>query len=555
MHNRIPGRSGLIVTLTLPLYLAGCGWLCPVDPQPTIYSLDNNASGAIETTNNIVNMTVVSKDANDLKAEYRAGFIQGKLQGSTVVSARDNAWDLAYLLDPSHSFPKQLGPTQEELDKAAGFLNANYAAFLQYLNAPDTDTVTAYRFKRLLFRMLGIYHGLILNKPASLDFSGDWLPHTGYFSAAELALGYETTGITFMDVYFINAYCDLMDIVAYSTELAANGVTLLDPPDKCSAFLKRSGDEVILTHNTWQGFLSQTMTQTLAVNDDLVTFNAVCPGMIGSGTDFGYNNKGIMFNETTHRMSKTEAKTDHLWTFWRATLAEQFSTSITDFFDAISLDNSGTYLNGYMLVDANTRETGLVEMSYRCFVFYRSTGGDYTVTSESLDGEACSTDYDAEMVTPDYLMGINYPASLQVRTDLQSTDNRPARREQFLALLPGVTDVETAKAVITYTDPANPLSIFGRWDLGYGETPYPKQIPDGSIDSKVGTASMVRAFMELSGILDTSASNTGFWMLYGSPKVNNTPFIWSESLWSGQKLRDVPDRIDGSFTLMPLYLR
>ncbi len=37
------------------------------------------------------------------------------------------------------------------------------------------------------------------------------------------------------------------------------------------------------------------------------------------------------------------------------------------------------------------------------------------MSSQSLDGGVCSTDYDAEMVTPDYLMGINYPASLQVR--------------------------------------------------------------------------------------------------------------------------------------------
>ena len=109
-----------------------------------------------------------------------------------------------------------------------------------------------------------------------------------------------------------------------------------------------------------------------------------------------------------------------------------------------------------MLVDANTNETGLVEMSYRCFVYYRSSGGAYTVSSQSLDGGICSTDYDAEMVTPDYLMGINYPASLQVRSDLQSTDNRPARRRQFKQLLPGVTDLETAKSVITYHRSAQP---------------------------------------------------------------------------------------------------
>ncbi len=519
------------------------------------YALDANAIGVIETINNIVNMTVVSKDDNDLKAEYRAGFVQGKLQGRKILSARDNSWDNAYLTDPGHTFPGQIGPTDAELTRARETLNNNYAAFLTYLANPATDADVAYKFKRLLFRMLGIYHGATREAPASLDFSGSWLPDAAYLQPSELALGYETTALTFMDVYFINAYSDLMDVLSFSAELTVDGVSPGEFPDKCSAFLKRSGAEVILTHNTWQGFLAQTMTQTLAVNSDLLTVNASTPGVIGSATDFGFNNKGMMFNETTHRMSRTFVNPVGIWIFWRAALAEQFSGSIDDFFNYISIDNTGTYLNGYMLVDAKTNETGLVEMSYRCFVYYRSTGGAYTVTSQSLDGDACGTEYDAEMITPEYLMGINYPASLQVRADLQSTDNRPARRQQFKELLPGVTDVATAKAVITHTDPLNPLSIFGRWDLGYGQTSYPKQIPDGSIDSKVATATMARSFMTLGGTLDLASVNTGFWMLYGTAKVDGNPFIWSQSSWKWQTLRDVPDRLDGSFTLMPLHLR
>ena len=47
-----------------------------------------------------------------------------------------------------------------------------------------------------------------------------------------------------------------------------------------------------------------------------------------------------------------------------------------------------------------------------------------------------------------------------------SSYNRPARRKQLKERLPGVKDVESAKQLITYTDPANPLSLFGRWDLG-----------------------------------------------------------------------------------------
>jgi uncharacterized lipoprotein YmbA len=544
-----------MLCLLAAFVLSACsGNSAPVSNR-TVFTLDANASGVIETINNIVNMTVVSKDANDLKAEYRAGFVQGKLQGKTIQSARDNNWDNAYLTDPSHSFPKQHGPTQSELEQAGGLLNANYNGFITHLKNPSTDADVAYRLKRLLFRMLGIYHGATLTQPAVLDFSGSWLPDGGYFRPEELSLGYETAGLSFMDVYFLNAYSDLMDVISFSPELTVGGFRRVDYPDKCSAFLKRTGNEVILTHNSWAGFLSQTMTQTLAVNGDLLTLNALNPGLIGSATDFGFNNKGIMFNETTHRMAKGQVKPTGLWIFWRAALAEQFSETIDDFFRYISLDNTGTYLNGYMLVDANTNETGLVEMSYRCFVYYRSSGGTYTVSSTSLDGNACSIDYDTEMITPDYLMGINYPASLQVRSDLQSTDNRPARRRQFKQLLPGVIDIETAKIVITFTDPLNPLSIFGRWDLGYGETSYPKQIPDGSIDSKVGSTGMVRSFMRLSGTLDTSAVNTGFWMLYGTPIVNDAPFIWSQSPWNGQKLRDLPDRIDGRFTLMPLHLR
>jgi len=515
------------------------------------YTLDGNAGGILEMVNNIQNLTVVSKDPSDLRAEYRAGFVQGRLQGHTIRSARDNSWDNAYLTDPSHSFPKQRGPTPEELSLAGDILNANYGSFLSYLRDPGNDPAVVHKLQRLLFRLLGIYHGATLAQPAELDFSGAWVPDPGYFQPAELELGYETPWLTFMDVYYINAYCDMMDVVVFSLEGSSRPP---DRPDKCSAFLKRTGNDIVLAHNSWTGFLSQSMVMSLFINDDFMTVNAFVPGMIGSSMDFGYNNKGMLFNETTHRVSHGEPKAIGLWMFWRATLAEQFSASLDDFFRYVSLDNTGTYLNGYMLVDCNTGETGLVEMSYRCFVYYRSTGGPYSVTINPGD-QNLSTEYDSEMVTPDYLMGINYPASLQVREDLASTDNRPARRRQFKALLPGVTGIDTAKAVITYTDPDNPLSIFGRWDLGYGETSFAKQIPDGAVDAKVATASMVRACMGLEGVLDVHSRNTGFWMLHGTPWLNGSPFVWSHSSWSWQKLRDVPDVLDGSFTLMDLHLR
>ncbi len=514
------------------------------------YFLDDNAAGIHERINNISNLTIVSKDENDLRAEYRAGFILGKMQAQAILSARDNYWDMSYLLDPGHGFPKQHGPTRAELDAAGAILNQNYAYFIKYLQE-NAGTDAANKLTRLLFRMLGIYHGATLEGPAEINTSGNWLPDSGFFRPEELVLGYEIGSLTFMDIYYMNSFCDLMDVISFSTEAGSKRSRI----DKCSASISRTDNDIIITHNSWFGYLSQSMAVTLYINDDFMTVNAISPGLIGSGSDFGYNNKGIMFNETTHRASYTRPKTEAIWSFWRSTLAEQFSASISDFFNYISLDNSGTYLNGYMLADSKTNETGLVEMSYRCFVYYVSDGGPYNVSTKSMDGGSCSADYDHEMVTAEYVMGINFPASTQVKNDLQSTDNRPARRRQFRQMLPEVNNVEDAKALITYTDPANPLSIYGRWDLGYGETSYPKMIPEGSIDAKVASATMARSAMSLKGELDTASSASAFWMLYGTPHVNGHPFIWSRSSWSWQKLRDVPDVVDGKFTHLKMHLR
>lgn len=47
-------------------------------------------------------------------------------------------------------------------------------------------------------------------------------------------------------------------------------------------------------------------------------------------------------------------------------------TVIDDFFNYIKTSNSGTYLNGYMVIDANTKEMSLIEMSYKRFAMLRS---------------------------------------------------------------------------------------------------------------------------------------------------------------------------------------
>jgi hypothetical protein len=509
------------------------------------YSLDDQSMGVGEVVDNIYNFTIVARDENIFRAEYKAGYIQSSLQGKMITSARDNTWDSLFLLDPSHSFPTRIPPSEEDLELAAQLLLENYQYTLDFIESLENRDQKN-NFKRLLFRLLGIYHGTGVSEPADLDFSGEWLPALDYFAADELKLGYETSTMTWLDLYFINAFMDLSDDLAFSDASVARAYQT-----RCSAFVKKLDDDVIITHNTWYSYLNQSHALNLAVNDDIMVVNAVFPGILASNTDFGYNNKGILFNETTHRATYSASRVDALWSFWRAAAAEQFASSIEEFFEYISIDTSGTYMNGYMVVDAKSGDLGLVEISHQSFIFFFPHEQGYRVESKP---EGRNLDYDRELVTESYILGINYPASYQIRDDLQAADNRPARRRQFLEMIDSVVDVETAKELITYTEPGNPLSIYGRWDLGYGETDSPKTIPDGSIDAKAVLASAALELMSFEGRFDHLSTNKSFWMRYGTPHVEGEPFTWSSSQWGNQKLRHVPDRVDGAFNLLNLYL-
>ncbi len=115
--------------------------------------------------------------------------------------------------------------------------------------------------------------------------------------------------------------------------------------------------------------------------------------------------------------------------------------------------------------------------------------------------------------------------------------------------------METARRLITYFNPQNPLSIYGRWDLGFGDTPNPMTVPDGAIDAKVASTSLMNSIPELEGVLDTGYSVSLFWMKFGTAEFDGEPFIWSESQWKDWELRNVPDRLEGEFQLLqaPLH--
>lgn len=536
-------KNYLYASILLSLFHVFPG--CSEDSLPangrniTTFTLDEKTQGCLERTGYVYNLSIVSSNENNYKAEYQAGFIHGHLLKDLILSARDNFWDVAYYVDPAHH---TIPPAPKEIKLAKDILEANYNYTTTTFFSKQTPLLQS-QMLRLFFRLLGVYHGTKDAQPSELDFSGNWVPTLDYFTAKELELGYETAAVTFLDVYFVNVGADYLDAVAPT-----------GPMERCTAFIYKTDDDIFVSHNSWFIFLDQSMGLSYYINGDFFTMNSVMPGMISSEASFGYNNKGIMFNATTIDATYSQAKTDRLWMFWRETLGTQFADSMDTFYDFISLEASGTYMNSYMVVDVNEMEIGLIEMSYDTFFYFKPDGssGYDVITSKS----GISTEYDEEMLQPDYILGFNYPVSIYLRDELKAIENRPARRYQLLSMIHTVTDIEKAKNLITYTfDPDEPLSIFGRWDLGYGWTPTPHIIPEGSIDAKATSASMMSYVSGIQGILDIDSPYRVFWMKFGTPKINGKPFIWSESIWKDQKLRNVPDVVDDNFYFLNLNIR
>lgn len=523
--------------------------------------------GFYKQTNNCRNYSIISIDPNKdlLTNEYLAGVVQGELQGADIIRAsRNNTWSNTYLCDSAHTFPRNIIPTEKELNKAGSCLNENYSYLYRWIDAHQGERV-AENIRRLLFRMYGIYRGQQGNAPEQIsyaEFSPEVLERQG-----TMQLAYGEEDLTFLDIYFINAQMDLFDVISQSLE-SCYGLT---KSDHCSAFLKRTANDIYWTHNSWCGFLSQSHTLTYLIGDDkgkdFITQNSYCQGQFGSNMDFGFNGQGICFNETTHRYSDNSPRADGIWLCWRAAAAEMFASDIDDFCEHIMADNTGTYLNGYALIDVNTQETALLEMSYRTFALFRSTGGEYSLTEYTLDenGNQQETkktrdDYNPDLLTKEYIFGVNYPIDYTVANELGSRDNRPKRRIQFRNEINKVNDIESTKDLITYVEKGEPLSIYGRWDLGYGNAGgYGKTIPDGAVDAKAFSAKAVKELLKnLQFKINENSTKTSFWMLYGTAKIDGKPFIWSESAWK-EVNRDnsktfVPDRLEGEWITPLLYI-
>ena len=530
--------------------------------EPTQFVLDEYTCGFAQCVDNNWNYAIYAQnpDVSIFQNEYNAGYVQGKVQtGKTILATRNNSW-FNFLVGstPQDAISIEIKP---EYLQAAGETVAQNYNYLCDIAEREKDDPKMQKILRLMFRQLGIYEGAVGAEPRKTVSQEDL--RLSSFPAEQSVLGAYETPLTFLDVIFINTQYDLFDCIGDKIGLVMGYGTAKKRPEtkrySCTSFTKIMPDHnVFWTHNSWCCFWAQSCAVTYCIGSDFVTQNANCPGQFGSNTDFGFNGNGIGFNETTHVDLYNEPKVNGIWLAYRSAAAEQFARNIDEFYEFCSMDNTGTYLNGYHIIDSNTGEIGLLDMSYNRFVLFKSDGKNITM-KDSTGYVPTHLDYDHHLITPTHIFGVNQPVSWWVGYELESMNLRPMRRNQLWDRIDTVTDIESAKDLVTYTEDREPLSVYGRWDLGYGTTEMPRVRPDGSVDAKAFSAEMIKEVLaSLSRKPSLNGDKRSFWMKFGTAHVRHLPFIWSESQFASLKGKEeedcVPDALDGKWNRVKMFM-
>lgn len=539
------------------------------------FVLNEHTRGYSQCVDNNWNYAVYAQDpsVSIYQNEYNAGYVQGKIQTGKVIKAtRNNTWRWYVLDEGPGANSTQIPPNGVAIATGALVENYNYLTDWTEKNLNDEKTIS---IVRLMFRMLGIYHGAADREPLT-NVKFDDLKLSG-MDAEDAKMHTGDQPLTFIDIYFINAQMDLWDAVAKPLGVALNKLEADDKartlaqekedlqedlrmkPGNCSGFVKKlPSGQILWAHTSWCCLMAQTCAMTYVIGDDFLTQNSFCPGQFGSNTDFGFNKHGIGFNETTETYFYNESKTLGIWLTWRAAAAEMFAKSIDEFYQYVTIDNTGTYLNAYMLVDAYRGEFGMIDMSYARFALFKSDGTRLTVT-DSTGYKPTFLDWDHHMVTETHVLGCNNPSYKRIWRDLETIDGAPKRRYQLWRNIPNVDDIESAKALITFNSSEEPISIAGRWDLGFGTSEFIRYQPHGSIDAKTfGTDEIKDVLANLSLKPSINGTKTSFWMKFGSPYINGKPFVWSDSIWAKFKLPEdvdfIPDAIDGRWNKVKMFM-
>ncbi len=537
--------------------------------QPAEFVLNEYTRGFAQCVDNNWDFAVYAQDpsVSIFQNEYNAGYVQGKVQTNHLIKAtRNNTWRWYVLDEGPGANSTEIPPNGLQIAGDALVKNYNYLTDWAEKNMSDEKVSN---IVRLMFRMLGIYHGAADKEPLKEVKVDDLKLESMDAEDSKLHSGEEP--LSFLDIYFLNAQMDLWDAIGKPLGVALNKLeqdvlnhTLPDGSEKknadhCSGFVtKLPNGEIYWTHTSWCCFMAQTCAMTYVIGEDFLTQNSFCPGQFGSNTDFGFNGHGIGFNETTETYFYNESKTEGIWLTWRAAAAEHFARSIDEFYDYVKIDNTGTYLNAYMVVDAYKGEFGMIDMSYARFALFKGDGQNLKVT-DSTGYQPTFLDYDHHMVSESHVLGCNIPVYKRIWRELQTIDGAPKRRYQLYRNIGNVSDMESAKALITYNESLEPISIAGRWDKNYGTSEMLRYQPHGSIDAKAfGTEEIKEVLANLSMKPSKTGEKTSFWMKFGSPYIDGSPFSWSGSVWAKFKQPEevdcIPDVIDGRWNRVKMFM-
>ena len=544
--------------------------------QPTEFVLNEFTRGFAQCIDNNWTYAVFAQDPNVsiYQNEYNAGYVQGKVQtGGCITATRNNTWRW-YVLDEGPG-ADSVTPPPGMAEKVQEALISNWNFMIEQ-SAKNADDLKWQNITRLMYRMLGIYHGAADIAPIK-NISLDNLKFSS-MKPEDQVLHVEEGPLSFLDVYFINAQMDIWDVLSKEIKEAFEDKFKKEKPEEaakvvhddchdlkiklghCSGFVKRlENGELLWTHTSWCCLMAQSCAITYCIGDDFLTQNAFSQGQFGSNTDFGFNGHGIGFNETTETYFYIESKIDGIFMTWRAAAAESFARSIEEFYEYISMDNTGSYLNAYMVVDAYKNKMAMIDMSWKRFAFFEIEDGKVNVT-DSTGYEPNFLDWDNHMVAPTHILGCNVPSYKRIQRELMFIDGAPKRRYQLYRSIANVSDIDSAKELITYNENLEPISIAGRWDLNYGTSEFLRYQPHGAIDAKVfGTAEIREVLANLSKQPDINGEKTSFWMKYGSPYIDGTPFIWSTSKWAKFKQPEeidyIPDAIDGRWNRVKMFMK
>ena len=128
----------------------------------TEFVLNEYTRGFAQCVDNNWNYAIFAQDPNAdiFLQEYRAGYVQGKVQGNLAVkAARNNSWN-NFTIAATPQDDINITITPEMLQAAQQGLIDNYNWLYDYMGQHQTDE-KAKSILRLMYRQLGIFEGAV----------------------------------------------------------------------------------------------------------------------------------------------------------------------------------------------------------------------------------------------------------------------------------------------------------------------------------------------------------------------------------------------------------